>query len=369
MGRRKSSSIGMNLDSLLDTLTNVVGFLVIVMVLMNLGAREAVDRIRAINPEVFGIRQEDVDRNQSQLLQRQALLEELRRQINALTLEIKKLQEIQKPTKPTATPKMSATEARRLIDQRQKQIQQLEQKFAATIEEIARLKALLERTPIPIAGPSTEISVPDPKLAPTNAVPIWFLCHRNRVTLMDLDGLQQTAGRTINTMKGVLQHRGTPSKSLPKPKKGETIIEFDGPKVEDYFKRTPVGNQLFRLSVRTAPDRTSATLVMAPYPNAGETIDDINKPNSIFQTLLRRAAMGNHYARFIVSPDSFPVYLRARTIIDGYKIPAGWEIVSTPEYSATLANVRIYQRVIPKPVPPPPPGTPQPKRPPAFVID
>ena len=45
MGRRRRTEDGPSLDSLLDTLTNVVGILVILLVVTQLGVEEAVDRI------------------------------------------------------------------------------------------------------------------------------------------------------------------------------------------------------------------------------------------------------------------------------------------------------------------------------------
>ena len=57
MTRRRSSSSEMNLESLLDTLTNVVGVLVLLLMVVSLNVREAVERILDLNPEQKEIRE------------------------------------------------------------------------------------------------------------------------------------------------------------------------------------------------------------------------------------------------------------------------------------------------------------------------
>ena len=54
--RRNKKESGASLDSLLDTLTNVVGILVILVTVMQLGVSEAVQRIAktdSVRPEVY----------------------------------------------------------------------------------------------------------------------------------------------------------------------------------------------------------------------------------------------------------------------------------------------------------------------------
>lgn len=59
MAKRRGGDAGMNLDSLLDTLTNVVGVLVMVLMLTTLNVQSAVQRI--------------LDRDRSQAIAKQPL--------------------------------------------------------------------------------------------------------------------------------------------------------------------------------------------------------------------------------------------------------------------------------------------------------
>ncbi len=52
MGRRRRKDSGASLDSLLDTMTNVVGILVIVLIVTQLGVGDAVKRISANLPDI-----------------------------------------------------------------------------------------------------------------------------------------------------------------------------------------------------------------------------------------------------------------------------------------------------------------------------
>jgi hypothetical protein len=67
MRRRRDESIG-SLDSLLDTMTNVVGILVILLVVTQLGVTSAVKRIRSSLPEVSEQQYDEMRRETEQAL-------------------------------------------------------------------------------------------------------------------------------------------------------------------------------------------------------------------------------------------------------------------------------------------------------------
>ena len=78
MRRRGNSEVGLNLDSLLDTLTNVIGFLIILLILMRLGVNQAVERIRELDPSAFAITAADIEKVETQA---QAKADELANEI------------------------------------------------------------------------------------------------------------------------------------------------------------------------------------------------------------------------------------------------------------------------------------------------
>ena len=73
--RRPKKTSGASLDSLLDTMTNVVGILIIMLIVTQLGVGQAVERIKGFVDEVS---QEDYDQALAESEDLKALLEELR---------------------------------------------------------------------------------------------------------------------------------------------------------------------------------------------------------------------------------------------------------------------------------------------------
>jgi heme/copper-type cytochrome/quinol oxidase subunit 1 len=76
----------MNLDSLMDTLTNVVGFMIMLMVMMMLGVGDAVKRIKETNPELGGVSAQELAQIKAQAADVAAVLAKLQEQAQPLSL-------------------------------------------------------------------------------------------------------------------------------------------------------------------------------------------------------------------------------------------------------------------------------------------
>ncbi|MDD4873166.1 MAG: hypothetical protein PHR77_21645, partial [Kiritimatiellae bacterium] len=167
MSRRKNGSTGLNLDSLLDTLTNVVGFLVILLALMQMGVGDAVERIREKNPEAFEINENDIKKAREKAQELAVLRKKLEEQLRVLEEKLKIIKStlsVEIAAKDVQLPQvsMSVEEAQKLLDQLKKKIPELETQFSNTDKELARIMALLNKTPDPKVPPGTFISLPDP---------------------------------------------------------------------------------------------------------------------------------------------------------------------------------------------------------------
>ena len=80
MRRRKSSSQG-SLDSLLDTMTNVVGILVILLTVTQLGVGDAVQRIRG---DIAEVSIEDLESAKQKVADTQAGIQERQKELDEL---------------------------------------------------------------------------------------------------------------------------------------------------------------------------------------------------------------------------------------------------------------------------------------------
>ncbi|MEX0820082.1 MAG: hypothetical protein WD070_10840, partial [Pirellulaceae bacterium] len=107
-------------------------------------------------------------------------------------------------------------------------------------------------------------------------------------------------------------------------------------------------------------------LKFIPKESEGATEDEVLKPRSRFQRMLFVLDKNKYYARFIVLPDSYEVYLAARAIADQAGLLSGWDPQAEGwEYTTYLGGPTLFG---PKP-PPDPNAKPAAPAKPANVID
>jgi len=363
-----------------------VGFLLILLAIMKLGVGETVERIRAIDPAALGVREEDLLNAQKKLNTEAAELDWLRKRLKELESDLKILV---LPTdvaeeKKVALPAITPEAARKQMDEFKKKQAALEKEFAAEDKRLAELKALLAKVPLPAGVPGKSVTLPDPRPAPKNSQPAYILCIGGRVMPVDLGATQKLAVSRITDSWGQMNLRWvegsglattgpqrtgkTARKAKASPATAQQTLLYDPAKVTQFFKQLQIGTQDYRLGIRTYDDRPYGNLEFIPLPNGGETAEQIALPSSRYRAALRQFQKNNNYLRFMVNTNSFETYVAARAISDQYKIPAGWEILTTPTWLASLGSeVRFHQKIVPPPPPPPPPGAKPP--PPPNVLD
>jgi len=377
MRRRKQESEG-SLDSLLDTVTNVVGILVILLAVTQMGVATAIERIRTNLPDISVLTHrktlrefEELKKRLAELQREWAKLKNItppdRRELEALQKQIRELKkQLEREAKRLAAHKTAFDKAQRDVDKFKKQANTLEKQLQDAEAKLASLRAKLDKTPVPTVPPPTIVHLPDPKAPPKDARCIWAMCRDGRCLLLDLDSLQETALNAIRKGGRRLLYRPPKAKKAPPRKKGAPLI-FDGKKLVELFKKHRVGTRDFRLLVRAYDTRTYAHLEIVPLKGRGETLAQIRSRTSAFRRIAKRVKRGNGYFRFLVWPDGYPPYMMARTVTDAYDVPAGWLPYSAPYWLTTLRGIRIQK--LKEPPPRPPTKKPAVPPPPPDVID
>jgi hypothetical protein len=356
--RRKQS--GGSLDSLLDTMTNVVGILVIVLVVTQLGVNDAVDRISAseaeelkklelqlqeAKAELAPRLEEHQDRDPEEMIER---LKQLVKQIADAKADLAGLVEMRKAAEAESLKPIE--EAKQLVQQQQEAEEELKQQIVDLQTAIASLEARLEKTPQREIKPPKIVQLPNPRPAPEGAQPVIFYCRGGRVALLDVPAAQN---RTKWLDYQIRRRR------LGDPAKG---IECE--KLFADFNREEFRDRNFELKLEARG--RYPYIVFIERENWGESVDEILAPGSEFRDVIARIDPRRFYARFLVWPDSFEAYLSARRIASDKGVPAGWEPQTrTDEYRVRLDNkLRCGPPPPPKPKPPPKPGEKPPPRPP-----
>ncbi len=356
---------------MLDTMTNVVGILVIVLVVTQLGVRDAVKRIgesTSVDPEklaaaqakledtkklrtrlaieltTLGISDEDALRRQIAQLER--LLAERKEQID----DFQKQQQQQKQDL-----KKEHEEILQLLEKQKEEIAKLQDEFSESDKMLAELRALLADTPDQKAVPAKVISLPDPRPAPKGMQPLVFLCHGGQIAAPDIPALEDRAQRRA---KYLIQRR-----NLDRDK----AAGIDGDALLKYFNQDPIRSRDVEVTLKLHGPWPK--LVFEPRSGAGETTEQIQRSTSRFQQGLKRVDTKKYFAQFLVWPDSFETYLAARRVAADEGMLAGWQPMGTTEQYLTSLGAGIRCGPPPKPQPKPAPGTqkPAPKKPPVPI--
>ncbi len=364
---------GGGLDSLLDTMTNVVGILVMVLIATQLGVKDAVKRI-AVDEKVtaasldaarekLAVTREQREAIQSQLeslkpvdaKQVEVQLADLRRQMdetrNTLTIEedvsnrfaIK----IEEDKKKAEAAKKKVEDAKNAEEQQKK----LSAELTTALAEESKIKALLDDTPVQSAPPPKIVTLPDPRPAPEGAKPVYFLCTNNRVYPLAADDWRATIRKKAEYVVKAKRLDGGPAVGVDKERFMKEFKRLNRSLRDEFFEIELYASGIY------------PRLRFIPRENAGATEDEVANPRSRFQRILKSVDRSKYYARFIVLPDSFEVYMTAREVVSKMGMLAGWDPQSEQyEFTTWIGGPTLFG-----PKPPPKPKAPPAK--PANVID
>ena len=394
MARRKNSEDGgMNLDSLLDTMTNVVGILIIVLIVTQLNVAAAVKRIFSEFPPVSEQQlvdlKEQVKKEREELLEMQktdpAKLKKDKEDLEKQLAEVEKkrksaleeLEGLKKAGEESQVALLKLEAAKKLAAEKKAESDAKEAEVNALLAEADRLKGILDDTPILTAPPPRVVRLPDPRSVPPGARPKTFYCVNNRVIYFPMDEFHAALKEKLEK---AVESRLNPENAKMVVSKKEKVVDnrkvteyvFDANRVLAYLKENPLENATMRATLTVGETSTRGRLTLVPKEGAGDTYEQLSNPLSGFRRGVLSLQTQNIYLWFIVLPDSFGTYLRAREIVDAAKVAAGWEPGWAPakgktvQMTATCYTVLFKRRKDPPPPdpnkPPPPPKPKQPGR-------
>lgn len=383
MARRVTEEDEGSMDSLLDTMMNVVGILIIVLVVTQLGVGDAVKRIGetiAVDPKML----EEAKKKLAVLeLQRDRLqaaaqtiepveaedydqrLAEVREQISQCQKQLDQLLVLQESEEQQlASAKKRAATVNKQIEEDKTAREKLQKDITTSQDSEARLKAMLADTSPRGQLPPVQVTLPNPRPAPEGATQFSFICSKNHLYPLNLnqfraDG-QQAGLRVIQTERLPLY--------LPVTKDQKILYVKDKERFIREFNKRPLRDQYF--DVEMVDGGTYPRLVFHPIEGRGEDEKSVTGVRSRFRQLLARVDRTKYFIRFYVCSDSFDIYVTGRRLISELGLQAGWEPQNADwTYSTSLGgSIRLGPPPKPQPKPKTPPE-PRPKPKPADVID
>jgi len=367
------------MDSLLDTMTNVVGILVILLVVTQLGVSTAVKRIRSNLPEVDAAQ---VEKARAESIAAAKALEALRGEWAKVENDYKensnRLVTLSKSTDASQADRHAELlkTLELLSDKTEKgesneaDLQSSVEKLKSELEKVRNELAEMEKLEKP---PEKVVRIPNPRPAPKDAKGEWFVCFNGRVTYVNVDGIALSAAKRLSMMKMQFRHgaAGLSKQSANTPSKTEPFI-YDRAKVENYFKKNKIVIDEHRVSVFGRGYHPACWLTLEFNMRRAEDITGFLRPWSKLRKSLAAVKKRGNYANFIVYPDSFEAYLKAREVANEMNVPAGWQVNTNPKMMTwrTLPGISLNKTEDPPPPPPPPAaGTKKPVAKPKNVLD
>ena len=320
------------LDSLLDTMTNVVGILVLVLIVTQMSVVDVVNKIttestvdeeslkelqqklEAIQAEEDELerilvdpldidaekQREELQKKKELLERRKKLLEEKKKEQNDYALKLETDQKLADKNKQ----EVEETEAKR------KELQTL---ISSSLEKKAQLESMLDKTPRTAAPADIEVSIPNPRPAPEGAREFLVLCADNRLYPVNTDVIRNIAGQRA---KEIIAKMGLPP---------DTKSNIDPKVFTNAWEKIKEQDDFFAIEYFVADER-HLRIRLTPREGRGATAAEVGKRRGrIWTKYLNNVDPNKYYARFFVLPDSFEVYATARRMFTQRGILAGWD--------------------------------------------
>lgn len=212
MAKKSSGDSGeLNLDSLMDAVTNVVGVLMIVFVMVSLQVARTVSKILSdlppVTPEELVKKQEEAKKIPPPIKTPEQVQEEKKlaeQEIKKFTEQLSTvdLTELQQKMKF-----LDLDELRKQIEARRKERDQQKTASDKLIAEVERLKALLDQTPVYQPPPPTYVRLPNPRPYPEKPVETRVMVAKEGVIFYREDEYLQPLKDGLESIKSQLEYK------------------------------------------------------------------------------------------------------------------------------------------------------------------
>jgi len=341
--------------ALMDTMTNVVGVLTIVLVMIGISLASAVNKVLSELPPATPAQVQTAQTVADKL---RAVVKALEEQLKQLTTPAippaaeleKEIARLEQEIKLKGIKFLDIESLAKELAKREEELKKKQEEATRLVQERDRLKALLAATPVIKPPEAKVVRIPDSRPVPDGAVKQYILVTGDGLTYFDVDGARATYAReflSANVQSCVFERR----------KVGATTrVIFDQTKLADYFSKRKLQYRNLLLTPKFDPSKSYAVITLTPTPGTGEKPAQFNVPGSPFEAALRKIKFNpKNVVMFKVTADGFENYLLARDIADRIGVPAGWDFQGDQKFTQTFGVYDIPVNVLVKPVPTPTP--------------
>ena len=281
---------GENVDSLLDTMANVVGILIVMMAVTQLTVNDAMKRIQVWETEESGVLRQATQGAEDELAKRAGIDLSQTLELGRLLDHIRALRESGTRT-DTAT--LSAEVARNRL-----RVRQLEASLAEGEQQLANLQIRLRESQSRSEEEGIQVRLPDPLPPPPGAKRLIMIARHGRAFDPRLDQMWQEA-------RGIIRR-------APRP-------------LARYFDAYDVGNEMLRWRIAGQGSDGLVHRLDWRSTEVGETASEIRRPGSRMRAALAEHDAKRRFIHFWVWGDSFEAYLEARRVAEEAGFKVGWQ--------------------------------------------
>lgn len=343
--RRHEGEFELPFVALMDTMTNVVGVLVIVLVMVGISMASAVKKVLTDLPMV--------DQAQFDELEKKVLANVSKDEAKKIEEEQKKIEEsLKKTVEELKTLDLAMTkqnikvtdfaDIQAKIDA-QKKLRDLQKaKMEALLAELDRLKRLLDQTPVYKAPPSTYVRLPNPRPFPEKANETRVLVAKQGVLFFNEKGFVHPIMEGLDKVKGQLEYKEV--KIDPFMKLLEKVLGSTAAAQQAWPEIAPFANT-FQMEPVAQTFKILSAANLAPNKTVLQGIGDISLTIGATMPAVAEAivaATQGDYARWVaLDPSKDPAKLNIKAAANGGKVSFSWG-AKTVEVRATPRDILNY---------------------------
>lgn len=346
----------------MDALTNVVAVLILVLILVQADVSQKVvkfiEEMIPATPEEIAKAKEEFDQASKRIKSLESMLKAAPPSAELIELskqEIAALRaQITAADQQLLAVKESQQQELKLRKELEDQVQATD-KIEAQVENLEKQLANLK---VPEATPPVEVTIPDSRPVPENAVVFRAICVENKIHIIDVQDAMQIFMKEFERNKNGWIHE------RKKRNKASDLIIYDQTKIAAHFEKNKLKTRTGQpIAVMTNPEQFSIWLEITPDLKAGgtslEALDQ--KGSEFYNSAIRIRGSIKNVLIYHVQSNAFETYLKARELSDRANISAGWEVGTSGKWRELVPDIRVNRLREPTPS-----TTPQPKKPPAL---
>lgn len=350
--RKKHEDEELPFVALMDTMTNVVGVLLIVLVMVGISISSTVKKILSDLPpitiEEFDALAKQLKTPPKDPQTPEDVLKKTEETVAQLRKLTEELQTIDLTDEQQKVKFIDLADIRTKIDRakydRDKEKAEMDKLFA----ELDRLKKLLDDTPEFKPPPPTYVRIPNPRPLPAGAMRESFLITKGRVLYLNDRAFLEVVQREILKNRDALLADNHPKITSATP---PTAIKYSKDKMLAWAERARIGDRTLQVKLAALPTAPVFNVQLNPMEGAGELAQDLRNPASFFQRAMRKfKSEPNKVVWFYITKDSVETYLVAREVADSIGVPVGWQLYAQDTFAIRLPGV-TYAPFTPPPAP------------------